>query len=114
MPQASKPLPPQQGQLAGRSENLARGLVEAPYAQQQKASTASEQSVQEPLIEEFAVAKRALDLPNEPAGPCALEPAEVCVSSGLAAPLGVTSHPLDAATASHARPLFRARTEDGH
>ena len=88
-----------------------------PYAQQQKASTASEQSVQEPSIEELAVAKRALDLPNEPArpaGPCALEPAEVRVSSGLAAPLGVTSHPLDATTASHARPLSRARTEDGH
>ena len=91
--------------------------MEAPYSRQQKTSTVSERSVQEPSIEEAAVARRALDLQNEPArpaGPCALEQAEVGVSSELAAPLGVTSHPLDAATASHARPLFRARTEDGH
>ena len=63
------------------------------------------------------MARKALDLQNEPArpaGPCPLEPAEVGVSSGLAAPLALASHPLDAATASHAQPLFRARTEDGH
>ena len=63
------------------------------------------------------MARRMLDLQNKPgglAGPCALEQAEVGVSSGLAAPLEVASHPLDAATASHARPLFRVRTEDGH
>ena len=57
--------------------------------------------MQEPSIEEAAVARRALDLQNEPvspAGPCALEQAEVGVSSGLAALLGATSHPLDAVT----------------
>ena len=73
--------------------------------------------MQEPAIEEAAEAKRALDLQNEPAkptDPCALEPTEVGVSPGPAAPLGVTSHPQGAATASHVRPLFRAQTEDGH
>ena len=91
--------------------------MEAPYPRQQKIATASERSVQEPSIEEAAVARRALALQNEPARPaglCPLEPAEVGVSSGLAAPLEVASHPLDAATALHARPLFRVRTEDGH
>ena len=89
--------------------------MEAPYSRQQKTATASERSVQEPSIEEAAVERRALDLQNEPArpvGPCALEPIEEGASSGLAAPLGVTSHPLDVATASHARRPFRARTED--
>ena len=73
--------------------------------------------MQEPSIEAPAMAKRALDLQNEPARPaglCALEQAEVGVSSGPAVPLGVTSYPLDEATASQARPLFQARTEDGH
>lgn len=98
-------------------ESWPRGFAEALYSQQQKTSTASERSVQEPSIEEAAVARRVLDLqnaPGRPAGPCALEPTEVGVSSGLAAPLEVAFHPLDAATASPARPLFRARTEDGH
>jgi len=91
--------------------------VETLYSRQQKTSMASERPVQEPSIEEVSVSRRALDLQNEPArpaDPCALEPTEVGVSSDLAAPIGVTSHPLDAATASHARPLFRAQTEDGH
>ena len=68
-------------------------------------------------IEEAAVARRALDLRNEPARPtglCALEQAEMGVPPGLAAPLGVTSPLLDAATVSLAQPLFRARTGDGH
>jgi len=63
------------------------------------------------------MARKALDLQNEPvrpAGPCAMELIEEGASSGLAAPLALASHPLDAATASHAQPLFRARTEDGH
>jgi hypothetical protein len=36
--------------------------VEALYSRQQKTATASERSVQEPSIEEAAVARRALDL----------------------------------------------------
>ena len=98
-------------------ESWPRGLAEATYTRQQKTSTASERSVREPSIEEAAVARRTLDPQNEPgglAGPCALELTEVGVSSGLAVPLEVASHPLDAATALHARPLFRVRTEDGH
>ena len=63
------------------------------------------------------MARKALDLQNEPARPaglCAVEQTEADVSSGPAASLGVASHPIDAATAWHARPPFRARTEDGH
>ena len=73
--------------------------------------------MQEPLIEEAAVARKVQDLRNEPARPtglCAFELAEVDVSPGLAASLGVASHPIDAVTAWHARLPFRARTEDGH
>ena len=111
----SKPVPPQQRQGAGRSEDSSRGLVEAPYSRQQKAATASERPVQEPSIEEAAGARRALNLQNEPVrpvGPCALEPIEEGASSGLAAPLGLPSHLFDAAIALHARRPFRARTED--
>ena len=71
----------------------------------------------EPMTEEAAVARKALDLQNEPASPAgqyALEQTEADVSSGLVAPLGVASHPIDAVTAWHARLPFRARTEDGH
>ena len=73
------------------------------------------ESVQEPSIEEAAVARRALDLQNEPAkpvGPYALEPIEVGVPSGLTARPALASRPLDAATALHAQPPFRARTGD--
>jgi hypothetical protein len=118
MPQVSTPLLPQQGQQRiGHSEDSSRGLVKLPYSRQQKTSTASEQSVQKPLSEEAAVARKAQDLQNEPARPAglsALEQAEADVLPGLTAPLGVASHPIDAATALHARPLFRARTEDGY
>ena len=89
--------------------------MEAPYSRQQKPVTESERPVQEPSIEETAVARRALDLWNEPArpvGPCALEPIEEGASFGLAAPLARPSHPFDAAIALHARRPFRARTED--
>ena len=89
--------------------------MEAPYSRQQKTATASERPVQEPSTEEAAVARRVLDPWNEPArpvGPCALEPIEEGASSGLAAPLALPSHSLDAAIALHARRPFRARTED--
>lgn len=115
MPQASKPLLPQQCQGAGRSEDSSRGFVEAPYSRQQKTATASERSVQEPSIEEAAVPRRVLgpqDEPAKPVGPCVLEPIEEGASSGLAAPFGLPSHPFDAAIALHARRPFRARTED--
>ena len=73
--------------------------------------------MQEPLIEEAAVARKAQDLQNEPTRPtglCALEQVEADVLPGLTASLGVASHPIGAVTAWHARPPFRARTEDGH
>ena len=98
-------------------EDLSPGLAEAPYSRQQKTSTASEQLVQGPSIEESAVARKALDLRNEPARPtglCALKQAEMGVPPGLAASLGVTFLPLDAATVLLAQPLFRVRTGDGH
>jgi len=74
--------------------------------------------VQKPLPAEASVTVRGLKyLRDQPKSVSlrALEPAEVGVPSGLAAPLvEPLSHPTDAATASHARPPFQARTEDGH
>jgi hypothetical protein len=67
-------------------------------------------------IGEGVVARRALDLQNEPGKltrPFAPEQAEGGVSSGLAVPIGLASHLRDAAIASRAQPLFRSRTEDG-
>ena len=49
-----------------------------------------------------------------PAGPCALGSAEMDVSAEFVALFALAFHPLDATTVSHALPLFRARTEDGH
>ena len=63
------------------------------------------------------MARKALDLQDEPARPAGLSAVEQTgsdVSSGLAASFEVASHPIGAATVSHARLLFRARTEDGH
>ena len=61
-------------------------------------------------------ASRALDPQNEPvrpASPCALGPAEMDVPAECVALFVLVFHPHDAAIASRARPLFRARTGDG-
>ena len=66
---------------------------------------------------EIAEARRALGLQNEPvrpAGPCALEPAELDVPAECVPLFVLAFDPLDAATALRAQPQFRARTGDGH
>ena len=87
--------------------------MRGPSSRRQKTSPASERPAQAPAIVEAEVARKTLDLQNEPARPavlCALEPVEVGVPSELA--IAWAAPIVDAATALHARPPFRARTGD--